>query len=91
MSNVIQFLEVMGRNPGVHGAFAADYAASVALLEIDDAQRQALLARDATALNSLLEGQAKMFCIISTPDEEAPDEAPDLPDAGEPIDLGRAD
>ena len=87
MSSVIQFLEAMGRNPGVHGASAADYAATVALLEIDDAQRQALLACDATALNSLLEGQAKMFCIIATPDEEAPDEAPDrVPDTDEPVD-----
>ena len=92
MSNAIRFLEAMGRNPRVHGASAADYAASVALLDIDGAQRQALLACDATALNSLLAGQAKMFCIIATPDEEAPDEAPDrVPGTDEPVEPGRVD
>ena len=92
MSNAIQFLEAMGRNARVHGASAADYAASVALLEIDAAQQQALLACDAAALNRLLEGQAKMFCIIATPDEEAPDEAPDrAPGTDEPVDPDRLD
>lgn len=95
MSNVIQFLEAMGRNPGVHGASAADYAASVALLDIDGAQRQALLARDPWALNGLLEGRAKMFFMVSTPDKEAPGEAPDddgfVPDTEEPVDPDRVD
>ncbi|HEY5613790.1 MAG TPA: hypothetical protein VIK70_09360 [Lysobacter sp.] len=40
-----------------------------ATLDIHDEQRQALLACDVTALNNLLDGRAKMFCMISTPDE----------------------
>lgn len=92
MSNVIQFLEAMGRNPGVHGLSAADYAASVALLEIDEAQQQALLDRDHAALNDLLEGRPKMMCYINTPspdDHEAiPDDddsdGDDVPDKDEP-------
>ena len=67
MSNVIQFLEAMGRNPGVHGLSAADYAASVALLEIDGAQQQALLDRNAVAINDLLEGRSRMFLLVNTP------------------------
>ena len=92
MSNVIQFLEVMGRNPGVHGAFAADYAASVALLEIDDAQRQALLDRDHAVLSDLVDGRPKMMCYITVPNPDDHESIPDdddsdgdgVPDKDEP-------
>ena len=88
MSNVIQFLEAMGRNPALS---AAEYAATVAALDANDEQRQALLDRDHAALNQLLDGRAKMICMITTPDERAPNEAPDqddgyVPDTEEPID-----
>jgi len=91
MSNVIRFLEAMGRNPGIHGLTAADYAASVALLGIDRAQQQALLDRNPLALNDLLDGRPKMFLLINIPnpdDHEAipgDDEDGDgVPDADEP-------
>ena len=80
MSNVIQFLEAMGRDPGVHGASAADYAASVALLEIDGAQQQALLTRNPAALNDLLDGRSRMFCFVNTP---SPDDHEAIPDDDE--------
>lgn len=63
MSNVIRFPGAMRRNPGIHGLSAADCAATVALLEIDGAQQEALLACDATTLDSLLEGQAKIRAV----------------------------
>ncbi len=85
MSNVIQFLEAMGRKPALS---PADYAASVAALEVDDAQRQALLERDHAGLNELLDGRVKMFCVIATPDERAPNDAPDQDDGYVP---GRED
>lgn len=95
MSNVIQFLEAMGRNPGVHGTSAADYAATVALLEIDGAQQKALLDRNPVALNGLLQGREKMFCMVSTPGERAPGEAPDddgyVPDTEQPVEPDRVD
>ena len=81
MSNVIQFLEAMGRNPGVHGLSAADYAASVALLEIDGAQREALLTRNPAALNDLLEGRSKMFLLINTPNPDDHEAIPDDDDS----------
>lgn len=91
MSNVIQFLEAMGRNPGIHGLSASDYAATVASLEIDGAQRQALLDRDHAALNDLLDGRPKMMFYINTPSpddhEVIPDDDSDgdgVPDKDEP-------
>ena len=69
MSNVIQFLESLGRNPA-SALPHADYAAAVAALEIDDAQRQALLDRDHAALNGLLGGRAKVYCLVAPAENE---------------------
>jgi hypothetical protein len=55
MSEVIRFLESMGRNPAIT---AGEFAANVAALAADDAQKEALLLRDATSLNDLLGGRA---------------------------------
>ncbi|HVR81747.1 MAG TPA: hypothetical protein VHF02_06670 [Luteimonas sp.] len=73
MSNVIQFLEAVGSKPLSPG----EYAASVAELEVNDAQRQALFNRDHVTLNSLLDGRDIMHCMVATPDNE---EAPVVPD-----------
>lgn len=67
MSSVIQFLEAAGRGLALS---PARYAAAVAALDVDDAQRQALLDRDYIALNELLDGRAKVLCLITTPDQE---------------------
>jgi hypothetical protein len=69
MSNVIQFLESLGRNPA-NALPPADYAAAVAALDIDDAQRQALLDRDHAALNGLLGGRAKVYCLVAPAENE---------------------
>lgn len=80
MSNVIQFLEAMGSRP----LSAADYAATVAALEVENPERQALLGRDHQALADLLGGRPKMYFMIATPQEDVPDEEvpadPDSPD-----------
>jgi len=70
MSNVIQFLESMGQNPALNRLSPADYAAVVAALDVDCAQRQALLARDHVALNDLLEGQKQMMCVLLPADDD---------------------
>jgi hypothetical protein len=67
MSEVIRFLESMGRNPAVT---AGEFAASVAALEVDDAHKQALLQRDATSLNDLLGGRERMMLAQWAPDSE---------------------
>lgn len=68
MSNVIQFLERLGSNQALS---SADYAASVAALDVDSKHRQALLKRDHAALNKLSDGRSEMCCMILTPDGEA--------------------
>jgi hypothetical protein len=66
MSNVIRFLETMGRKP----ISPADYAATVAALEIEAPQRKALLDRDQGALNELLDGRRQLRCAIFAADED---------------------
>jgi hypothetical protein len=66
MSNVIRFLETMGRKP----ISPADFAATVAALEIEAPQRKALLDRDQGALNELLDGRRQLRCAIFAADED---------------------
>lgn len=70
MSNVIQFLEAMGSNPAMTRLSARDYAATVAALDVDAEQRQALVDRDPAALNNLLGGRATMLCTLFPSEEE---------------------
>ena len=67
MSNVVQFMERLGSGP--RNLSVADYAASVAALDIDDEQRRALLDRDHDALSGLLGGREKMMCVVWPADE----------------------
>ena len=66
MSNVIRFLETMGSKP----ISPADYAATVAALEVGAPQRKALLDRDQDALNELLDGRRQLKCAIFAADED---------------------
>jgi hypothetical protein len=66
MSNIIRFLETMGRKP----ISPDDYAATVAALEVDAPQRKALLDRDQDALNELLDGRRQLKCAIFAADED---------------------
>ena len=65
MSEVIRFLEAMGRRPA---PFIAEYSAAVAGLAVDELQRDALLNRDHGRLNELLSGRSTVRCIIATPE-----------------------
>ena len=67
MSQIIQFLESAGRESSLS---PVAYATAVAALEIPDAQRQALLERDPTALNALMEGRPRLICLINAPLED---------------------
>ena len=67
MSNVIQFLETIGRSP----VSAREYAASVNALDVDAAQQQALMRRDQATLNALLGGRPKVFFgVLAEEDQE---------------------
>jgi hypothetical protein len=66
MSNIIRFLETMGSKP----ISTADYAATVAALDVGAPQRRALIDRDQDALNELLDGRRQLRCAIFAADEE---------------------
>lgn len=70
MSNVIAFLEKMGNNAALASQSPEQYAAAVEALDLVDAQRHALLARDPAALNNLLGGRMQMMCILFPADGE---------------------
>ena len=66
MSNIIRFLETMGSKP----ISPADYAATVAALDVGAPQRKALLDRDQDALSELLDGRRQLRCAIFAADED---------------------
>ena len=82
MSNMVQFLETLGSNPALTKLSAAEFESIVATLDVDDAQRQALLARDDAALNDMLGGRERMLCVIWPADEPARED--DQPGENEP-------
>lgn len=83
MSNVIQFLESMGANAAMARMNVADYAAAIAMLDADQESREALVLRDHSKLNDLLDGRPFMMCMVAAPedkpqqDEEAPADGDD--------------
>lgn len=83
MSQVLQFLEHLGRHGPAAHLDDGEFATAVAGLDVDPAQRQALLGRDAGALAGLLGGRPLMLCSIfpadepQREDEDAPDQQPD--------------
>lgn len=70
MSKVIQFLESMGRDASLRRMSVEEFSAAVAALDVDQAQRDALLLRDHAALNDLLGGRATQMMMSLFPVEE---------------------
>lgn len=64
MSNVIQFLESMGKDAALSAMSPEAYIAAVNALNVDDAAQHALLNRDHAALNSTLGGRIKMMMVL---------------------------
>ena len=77
MSNVVQFLEAMARNP--KSLSPEEFAAAVVNAELETASQQALLAKDANALNRVLGGRPMMMCLVAPAENDEPqdDEQPD--------------
>ena len=85
MSNVIAFLEQIGSSAALAAQPLEDYVAAVDALGLDDAPRQALLDRDAQALNGLLGGRLQMMSILFPADgEEKQDGDEPVGDGDEP-------
>lgn len=64
MSNVIQFLESMGKNAALGNMSPEQYTAAVKALGVDDVAEHALLNRDHAALNDSLGGRVKMMMML---------------------------
>lgn len=77
MSNVVQFLETMARNP--KSLSTEDFAVAVANAALEPASQHALLERDADALNRILGGRPTMMCLVAPAENDEPkdDEQPD--------------
>ena len=69
MSQVLQFLESLGRDGHPAHLVGREFEAMVSSLDIDDAQRQALLDRDAAGLGNLLSVRPPGRSSTASPDE----------------------
>jgi hypothetical protein len=70
MSNVIQFLEAMGKDAALSNMSPQEYATAVNALNVDDQAQHALLNRDHESLNSLLGGRMKMMMMLAPAEDE---------------------
>jgi hypothetical protein len=90
MSNVIDFLERMGRDGQMRHASTEDMAGALDAVQIDPQLAAAILTRDSALVASLL-GDSKIYCALipgkQDEDEEGEgdDEAPSREDAEIPV------
>jgi len=66
MSNVIRFIEELGRDPVRRSREA--YVAAIEASELSAPEHRALLDRDPEALRGLLGARGNTACMIATPD-----------------------
>lgn len=74
MSNVIEFLEWMGRDAGWRTGQESDVELAVANAELTPAVKAALLARDSHALDELLGASSNLCCLVHNPDDDEDEE-----------------
>ncbi len=80
MSNAIRFLETLGRDPALSRASPEHIESMIAALDITPAQRDALMAGDASVLSQLAGGRDRMKSLIWEPGREQSPEG-DEPDS----------
>lgn len=68
MSNVVQFLEALARNP--RPLSAEEYSATVAALDVREEEGAALLAKDADALAKTVGGFSLLCFIVPAENDE---------------------
>lgn len=64
MSNVIQFLESMGKDASLANMSRDEYVAAVKASGVDDVAQLALLSRDQNALNDSIGAYKKMMMLL---------------------------
>lgn len=77
MSHAIQFLEQLGRNPASKQPWGDALSAAVEGIDVSDEQRAAFRACDLPALAASIGAPRTLFCMLTTPDQEAPARSPD--------------
>lgn len=70
MSNVVQFLEMMGSNAAAARMTGIDFERAIQMLDADECAKSALLHRDEVKLSEALNGRSVMYCLICAPDDE---------------------
>ena len=70
MSNVIQFLESMGKDAALSNMSPEEYTTAVKALSVDDEAKHALLSRDHAALNDTLGGRKKMMMMLAPAEDD---------------------
>ena len=70
MSNVIAFLERMGRDASLRHATAGQMDAMLQQNPMDPAVREAILAKDQALLESLLGANTNVCCALAPADDE---------------------
>ena len=70
MSNVIQFLESMGKDAALSNMSPEEYTTAVKALGVDDVAKHALLSRDHAALNDTLGGRKKMVMMLAPAEDD---------------------
>jgi hypothetical protein len=70
MSNVVQFLETLARNP--KPLSTDDLSAAISSAGIEPAARKAILDSDTDALNRAVGGRATMLCFVAPAENDEP-------------------
>jgi hypothetical protein len=74
MTDVIEFLDQLGRNARLRHAAPAELEQAIAAAGFEPGLRRALLAEDTLQLGELLGAQPNVCCLIVKPDPAQPDE-----------------
>jgi hypothetical protein len=77
MSNVIDFLEQMGRDAHLHSATGREIEAALICAGVEPGARAAILGGDERLLESLVGASHNICCMINVPDEEEESEEED--------------
>jgi hypothetical protein len=83
MSNVIDFLERMGRDAQLRSATGLEVEAALVRAGIEPSARAAILSGDQLQLESLVGASHNICCMINVPDEEEESEEEDDDDKEE--------
>jgi hypothetical protein len=77
MTDIIDFLERMGRDAGLRGTTSAELSAALAEVQVDPSLRKAVLAGDRSTLELILGAHPNVCCTTHYPesDEEQEGEA----------------